>query len=72
MRNRLRLFSSDDAVQCSIPATVTVRLGEILESLADAYVSRKTFVDDFSSEEVQISADLYEVLMASVVLRKSA
>ena len=72
MRNRLRLFPADDAVQSRDPSTITVSLSEILEPLAEAYLARRTFVDDFANDEVQVSSDFYEVLMASVSLRKSA
>ena len=44
--------------------TVNVPLGEILPLLADAYASRRTWLSDFAREGVQISADLYEVLLA--------
>jgi hypothetical protein len=44
--------------------TVTVPLGEILPLLADAHASRRTWLTDFTREPVQISADLYEVLLA--------
>ena len=44
--------------------TVSVPLAEILPLLADAHNSRRTWLDDFSREAVQISADLYEVLLA--------
>jgi hypothetical protein len=72
MRNRLRLFPADDAVQSPSPATVTVPLAEILAPLAEAYLAKLAFVDDFANDEVQVSSDFYEVLMASVSLRKSA
>lgn len=72
MRNRLRVFPAVDAVQSPSPATVTVSLSEILEPLAEAYLAKRAFVDDFANEEVQVSSDFYEVLMASVTLRKSA
>ncbi|RIK84059.1 MAG: hypothetical protein DCC68_02540 [Planctomycetota bacterium] len=44
--------------------TVTVPLGEILPLLAEAVQSRRTWLDDFSADDVTISTDLYEVLLA--------
>jgi hypothetical protein len=44
--------------------TVRVRLGEVLPLLADAVASRRTWLDDFSDDEVEISADLHDVLQA--------
>lgn len=44
--------------------TVTVALGEILPLLADAVQSRRTWLDDFAADDVTISTDLYEVLLA--------
>lgn len=72
MRNRLRIFQADESVQSHAPANVTLRLGEILEPLAEAFNSRRSFIEDFADDEVQIPADLYEALMASISLRKSA
>jgi hypothetical protein len=46
------------------PDTVRVRLGEVLPLLADAVSSRRTWLDDFSDDEVEISADLHDVLQA--------
>ena len=44
--------------------TVTLRAEEIIPLLADAYASRRTWLRDFADDEVTISADLYEVLVA--------
>jgi len=44
--------------------TVTVPLGEILPLLADAVQSRRTWLRDFEEDEMTISMDLYEVLLA--------
>ena len=44
--------------------TVTVPLGEVLPLLADAVNSRRTWLRDFSSDDITISADLYEVILA--------
>jgi hypothetical protein len=44
--------------------TVTVPLMEVLPLLADAIQSERTWLRDFSDDEVTISMDLYEVLLA--------
>jgi len=46
------------------PATVTLPLGEILPLLADAVNSRRTWLSDFTHDEITITADLYEVILA--------
>ena len=46
------------------PATVTVDLGEVLPLLADAVASRRTWLGDFEDDQITISADLYEVILA--------
>jgi hypothetical protein len=46
------------------PQTVTVTLGEVLPLLADAVNSRRTWLKDFASDDITISADLYEVILA--------
>ena len=54
------------------PATVTVELSEVLPLLADAVASRRTWLSDFESDEITISADLYEVLLAYQYYRHPA
>ena len=44
--------------------TVDVSLEEILPLLADAYRSDRTWLRDFADDEITISMDLYEVLLA--------
>ena len=43
---------------------VTVPLGEILYLLADAVRSERTWLRDFEGDEVSISTDLYETILA--------
>ncbi|MEN6457899.1 MAG: hypothetical protein ABFC63_03135 [Thermoguttaceae bacterium] len=44
--------------------TVTVPLMEIMPLLADAMQSQRTWLRDFADDEVTISMDLYEVILA--------
>jgi len=44
--------------------TVTVPLMDILPLLADAVRSQRTWLRDFEDDEITISMDLYEVLLA--------
>lgn len=50
--------------QAGNPHQVTVPLGEILPLLADAVNSRRTWLRDFANDEISISTDLYEVILA--------
>ncbi len=43
---------------------VRVALGDILPALVDAYQSRRAWLRDFQDEEVVISADLHELILA--------
>jgi len=49
---------------------VTVNAGEVLPLLADAVLSQRTWLSDFEDEEITISADLYEVLLAYQYYRR--
>ncbi|MGD9648739.1 MAG: hypothetical protein AB7U73_23715 [Pirellulales bacterium] len=68
-RSHLRVYYGPE-LHCqdtSRPAkhqTIEVSLGEVLPLLADAVQSRRTWLDDFASDEITISTDLYEVLLA--------
>jgi hypothetical protein len=48
---------------------VTVPLGEVLPALADATNMRRAWLRDFDDDDVTISTDLYEVLLAYQELR---
>ena len=50
--------------------TVTVPLGEVLPLLADAVRSNRTWLGDFQDDEVTVSMDLYEVLLAYQYYRR--
>ena len=43
---------------------MTVPLMDVLPLLADAVQSERTWLRDFADDEVTISTDLYEVLLA--------
>jgi hypothetical protein len=45
-------------------STVRVTLGEVLPLLADAVASDRTWLRDFAADEIEISADLHDVLQA--------
>ena len=66
---KLRVYSGPTETEVRPAAdaqgnAVTVALGEILPLLADAVQSRRTWLDDFATDDVTISTDLYEVLLA--------
>lgn len=54
------------------PATVNVNLGEVLPLLVDAVASERTWLTDFENDDITISADLYEVLLAYQYYRHPA
>ena len=69
--NSLRVYYGppDDAALAgpqtgSARETITVPLGEIAPLLADAVQSARTWLGDFEDDEVTISTDLYEVILA--------
>lgn len=75
MQTRLKLFIGDDdstAVAEHPEQTVSVRFHEILSALSEAMRYGRTWVADFEDDEIQIPADLYEVISAYSHLRPSA
>lgn len=60
--------SSDEPVR----NPVTVTLGDILPLLADAVQMRRAWLRDFEHDNLTLSADLYQVLMAYQDLRRTA
>ncbi|MFM7207179.1 MAG: hypothetical protein ACKO4T_10995 [Planctomycetaceae bacterium] len=68
---KLRVYTEPDlairecaAVEERDEQGVRVTLGEVLPLLADAVASRRTWLTDFTDEEITISADLHDVLQA--------
>jgi hypothetical protein len=70
--SRLRVYygpeqaATEDSTTATIPLreTVTLPLGEVLPLLMDAVKNRRQWVGDFFDDEITISSDLYEVLLA--------
>ena len=56
--------STSVASQAPEPDSVTVPLGEIFSWLNDAVRDGRTWLRDFEDDEVTISSDLYEVILA--------
>ncbi|HEY4234177.1 MAG TPA: hypothetical protein VGM76_12170 [Lacipirellulaceae bacterium] len=52
------------------PSHISVSVGEVLPLLADAVSSQRTWLKDFKDDEITISADLYEVLLAYQYFRR--
>jgi hypothetical protein len=69
-QNRLRVYYGPEEAAAAGPATiplrgaVTLTLGEALPLLVDAVRSGRAWVDDFADDEITISSDLHEVLLA--------
>ena len=67
---QFRVFFGPDDESGTSPAsdttrdTVSVPLGEVFGWLVDAVRSGRTWLQDFEDDEVTISADLYEVILA--------
>ncbi len=55
---------------CTSGPQVTVSVGEVLPLLAHAVASQRTWLNDFTDDEITVSADLYEVLLAYQYYRR--
>lgn len=69
--SRLRVYYGPDEESLgTAPATIPMRdevtlpLGEVLPLVLDAVRNRRSWLDDFSDDQITISTDLYEVLLA--------
>ncbi len=71
MRPRLSVYHgpSDTAEQNQFDK-VTVSVGEVLPLLAEAILSNRTWLEDFADDELTITSDLYDVLLAYRHLRR--
>jgi hypothetical protein len=70
--SRLRVYygPDSDTLTATIPSTIPLRdkvtlpLGEVLPLLMDAVQKGRQWVGDFRDDDITISSDLYEVLLA--------
>ena len=69
-----RLQVDDTTVRSSsnVSGRHVVKLADIIDPLCDAIDSDRTWLRDFRDDEVTISKDLYDVLLAYQKLRDSA
>ena len=74
LQNRLRVYYGPDDCETPAPAKdeheMRVPLGEIFPLLADAIRSQRTWLKDFEHEEITISTDLYECILAYQFCRR--
>ena len=54
------------------PQTVTVPLADVFPLLAEAARSRRAWLSDFAEDQITISQDLYEVIVAYQHYRRPA
>lgn len=71
MRSRIRMFTGSSERHSS-GTSVSMKLGEVTNVLADAYRADRTWLMDFADDEIQVSKDLYEVLSAYMRVRPAA
>src|SRR5438105_3024585 len=59
-----QVASEESTTTIPLRDTVSLPLGEVLPLLMDAVKNRRQWVGDFFDDEIMISSDLYEVLLA--------
>jgi ribosomal protein S8 len=67
IRSQLRIYSGPEQLSVATADrknTVTVPASEVLSTLADAIQQNRAWLDDFKDDEMTISTDLYEVILA--------
>ncbi|MEZ6057680.1 MAG: hypothetical protein R3C01_13350 [Planctomycetaceae bacterium] len=74
MRPRLRLFTGEDEGYSSAtsPNTVPIRFGELLQVVTDACRFRRTWLNDFEDDEIEVPEDLREIISAYWSLKPGA
>jgi hypothetical protein len=70
-RSQLRVYYGPQTEVCAAISEakqaedkVSIPLGEIFPLLADAVRSERTWLKDFEDDQITISTDLYEVILA--------
>ncbi|TWT91143.1 hypothetical protein Mal64_15420 [Pseudobythopirellula maris] len=75
--SRLKIYRGPDETDVVVTPDATTRTREItlsvdavLPLLMDAATNHRTWLDDFCGDEITISSDLYEVLLAYQYFRR--
>ena len=69
----LRVFiGSDVPTPSPEPPPVRVAMRDVVDALTDAARQKRGWIEDFADEEITISADLYDVIMAYQYFCKAA
>lgn len=72
MRSTLRVYSGPDTTESTSDAayeafsrpSIPMTVSELMNVLVDATLHRRAWVDDFKNDEIMVSPDLYEVILA--------
>lgn len=69
IRNQLRIYCGPEQQVSNVATverkkTVNVPASEVLATLADAIQQNRAWLNDFDDDEMTISTDLYEVILA--------
>lgn len=73
MRPQLKLYTGDDEVSTAVAEPeVAMTLGEVSRILADAVRTKRAWLRDFENENIQLPADVYEVLSTYWNIRRGA
>ncbi|MFV0445190.1 MAG: hypothetical protein ACK5Q5_16560 [Planctomycetaceae bacterium] len=73
MRPRLKLFcGEEDGGLAMEPSRVSMKFSDFFQVVAEATRYKRTWLQDFAEDDVQIPEDLYEVLSAYWTLRPGA
>ncbi len=71
----LRLVSDQDFLEAPVQIErprVVVSMRQVLPLLMDAARNNRNWLNDFSDESLEVSADFYEVLLAYKEMRRAA
>jgi len=72
MAAHLRVFPAPDELEADIEPGIRIRLGDLLPLVAMAQRQHFIWLQDFLDDEVSISTDLHDVLMAFRSCKPSA
>ncbi len=63
----LRLLNPDSSYEAPLPcepARISVSAGDLIPLLLDAALANRAWLEDFADDNIEITQDLYEVLIA--------
>jgi hypothetical protein len=72
MHHRLRLYTGDDEFATTAEPKTSIKLADLIRVISDASRFKRSWLNDFENDDVEIPTDLYDVISTYWEVRPGA